>query len=532
MKYIKTFLFFIVLYSHCPFAQGLLINEFLASNVSTFPEMYDFDDYTDWIELYNSDTISYELSGYFLTDDLSEPLKWRISDETIIGPDGYLIIWADDYNESPNVVYTRPYWPWDDYLTQHYHTNFKLNKDGEELGLFQAEQTDTYILIDEGSTWKYLDNGTDQGLAWATLDFDDSNWYQGNAELGYGDGDEATVVSYGPDEGEKHITTYFRKTFDINDLYSIQSLTIQLKRDDGAVVYLNGLELLRSNMPAGIISYDTPASSTVGGSDEDTFFEWTISSNNIANGQNVVAVEIHQVSGSSSDISFDFQMIGTGYNSPVLVDSIAFGDQLTDVSFGRTMQTNIWNYFGEPTPGSSNNRTPINIAEISGSVLSSLESGFYVGVQAIELSTPSENAQIYYTIDGSRPGSTTNLYSGPIFINSTTVLKARTLELDMLQGEILTATYLIDEPNFLSTISLIAEPETLWDSDIGIYENEYKQREIPVTIQYFPSSDEHGFSVNAGARLGGLNIWTKPQKPFTIYLRNRFGDDFISYQLF
>ena len=102
----------------------------------------------------------------------------------------------------------------------------------------------------------------------------------------------------------------------------------------------------------------------------------------------------------------------------------------------------------------------------------------------------------------------------------------------MLPGEILTATYLIDEPNFLSTISLIAEPETLWDSDIGIYENEYKQREIPVTIEYFTQDNELGFTVDAGARLGGLNIWTKPQKPFTIYLRGRFGDDYINYQVF
>ena len=96
----------------------------------------------------------------------------------------------------------------------------------------------------------------------------------------------------------------------------------------------------------------------------------------------------------------------------------------------------------------------------------------------------------------------------------------------------MTSTYFIGEQSYLPSISLVAEPETLWDENIGIYENEFKQREIPVTIHYFTPETDYGFTANAGARLGGLNIWTKPQKPFTIYTRNRFGQDFIHYQLF
>ncbi|SVC01569.1 uncharacterized protein METZ01_LOCUS254423, partial [marine metagenome] len=298
MKQIKTFIIFILFYSHFGYAQDLMINEFLASNVTIYPEMYDFDDYTDWIELYNPNTMTYSLNGFFLTDDLNDPLKWKIPDDTEIESGAYLIIWADDYDEGPGEVYTRPYWPWDDFTTLHYHTNFKISKDGEQLGLFRADQTESYALIEEGSLWKYLDDGTDQGLAWTYIDFDDSAWSAGNAELGYGDGDEETVVSYGPDNNNKYITTYFRHTFNNNNSDDIQTLSIRLKRDDGAIIYLNGIEVLRSNMPAGAISYDTYASSTVSGSDEDTFFEWTISANEITDGQNIVAVELHQVNGS------------------------------------------------------------------------------------------------------------------------------------------------------------------------------------------------------------------------------------------
>ena len=63
--------------------------------------MYDFDDYSDWIELYNPGATSYSLDDFFLTDNLEDPLKWKIPDGTLIESDGYLIIWADDYNESP-----------------------------------------------------------------------------------------------------------------------------------------------------------------------------------------------------------------------------------------------------------------------------------------------------------------------------------------------------------------------------------------------------------------------------------------------
>ena len=107
-------------------------------------------------------------------------------------------------------------------------------------------------------------------------------------------------------------------------------------------------------------------------------------------------------------------------------------------------------------------------------------------------------------------------YIDPIFITNTTVLKARSMGLDKLPSEVLASTYFISEQNYLPTISLSAKPETLWDEDIGIYENEYKQREIPVTIEYFTPENNYQFTVSAGARLGGENIWTKPHKILVI----------------
>ena len=110
-------------------------------------------------------------------------------------------------------------------------------------------------LIAKDSTWRYLDDGSDQGTAWREPDFDDSGWSSGPAELGFEEGDEATLKS--PDG---HITYYFRHEFSAANAASVEALAIELLRDDGAVIYLNGTEIHRSNMPAGDIDYQTLAS--------------------------------------------------------------------------------------------------------------------------------------------------------------------------------------------------------------------------------------------------------------------------------
>ena len=163
-------------------------------------------------------------------------------------------------------------------------------------------------LVPTGSIWKYLDNGSNQGTAWRASSFNDSSWASGPAQLGYGDGDEATVVSFGPSSTSKYITTYFRRAFNVPDPSIYAGLTINLLRDDGAVVYLNGVEVFRSNMPSGTISYTTLASSALGAPQESTFYPSSVPASNLVAGNNVLAVEIHQANATSSDISFELEL--------------------------------------------------------------------------------------------------------------------------------------------------------------------------------------------------------------------------------
>ena len=133
--------------------------------------------------------------------------------------------------------------------------------------------------------------------------------------MGYGDGDEATVLGYGGDANNKHITTYLRHKFTVDDASIYDSLVFNLLRDDGAVVYLNGTEVFRSNMPTGTITNSTLASSAVGGANENTFFEFKAAATLLQNGMNVIAVELHQANATSSDLSFDMSV---GFELPPL----------------------------------------------------------------------------------------------------------------------------------------------------------------------------------------------------------------------
>ncbi|MHC4489396.1 MAG: metallophosphoesterase family protein [Planctomycetota bacterium] len=191
-----------------------------------------------------------------------------------------------------------------------------------------------------GAIWKYLDDGTNQATAWRSPVFDDSTWLSGAAQLGYGDRDEVTVVYCGPSDplcnSNNYITTYFRHSFEVADTSAYNSVNLRILRDDGAVVYLNGTEVLRTNMPGGAITYTTPALSAVGGADETVFHDSTIDPGLLVNGTNVLAVEIHQFAPNSSDISFNLELLLTsdpvpdikanGSDGPI---TIPYGTNLT-----------------------------------------------------------------------------------------------------------------------------------------------------------------------------------------------------------
>jgi hypothetical protein len=161
-------------------------------------------------------------------------------------------------------------------------------------------------LIAQGDEWRYFDKGSIPATDWAGEGYEDGGWATGKAQLGYGDGDEQTIVSYGGDPANKYITTYFRKTITVSDTVGLESLSGRVLFDDGVVVYLNGEEVFRNNLPAGPVNYNTLALDFI--QSENIFYAFSIPRGKLKPGKNVISAEVHQNSASSSDISFDLSL--------------------------------------------------------------------------------------------------------------------------------------------------------------------------------------------------------------------------------
>ena len=167
------------------------------------------------------------------------------------------------------------------------------------------------IFIPKSSFWKYLDNGSDQGTAWKDPGYNDLSWKSGPAQLGYGEDDEATVIDYGGSTTNRYITTYFRKKFNLTseDLES-SGFIISLLKDDGAAVYINGNEVLRSNLPYGLLSHQTYTPISISGNSESFYTCFYIDPSYLIAGENLIAVELHQNYKNSNDLSFDLEFAG------------------------------------------------------------------------------------------------------------------------------------------------------------------------------------------------------------------------------
>lgn len=168
-----------------------------------------------------------------------------------------------------------------------------------------------------GSPWRYLDNGTNPGTAWRQPGFVPTAAWKGPqaGQLGYGEGDETTPpVGFGPDSNNKYPATFFVTTFNVPNaaaLVGLADLTLNVKRDDGIIAYLNGTEIVRDNMPPGSVTHQTYALGNAG-DDGQNFVPFAgLPLNLLTVGTNTLAVQIHQVNANSSDLSFDCRLSAT-----------------------------------------------------------------------------------------------------------------------------------------------------------------------------------------------------------------------------
>ncbi|EJL73103.1 alkaline phosphatase PhoX [Chryseobacterium populi] len=154
------------------------------------------------------------------------------------------------------------------------------------------------FVFNKNSTWRYKDNNQAQVDQWKDANFDISTWSTGDGPLGYGD-----PVTTSTNTGLT--TAYFAKDFTVNLASLSDNMELGVMRDDGIVVYLNGQEVLRDNMPTGVITFSTASSTTIDGAAESVYNVFTIPKSKFVNGNNRISIELHNRTGQSSDLRID-----------------------------------------------------------------------------------------------------------------------------------------------------------------------------------------------------------------------------------
>ncbi len=229
-----------------------------------------------------------------------------------------------------------------------------------------------------------------------------------------------------------------------------------------------------------------------------------------------------------------------------VIDNVTLGAQRPDVSYGRDADGG-WAFFDPPTPGAAN-ASP-SFAVVAGTVAAapafSVPGGRYNGARAVELSTTEPAGVIRYTLDGSKPTPNSPVYSSPIAIATTKVLRARTFAAGRISSATITHTYLINVPANLPAISLATDPAHMFDNIIGIFvqgtnglsvcgkkANWNQPWERPASVEMYDTNGARLFAQDAGLEMFGNCSRNLKFKSFELKARKEYGDNDFSAPLF
>lgn len=231
-----------------------------------------------------------------------------------------------------------------------------------------------------------------------------------------------------------------------------------------------------------------------------------------------------------------------------LIDSIETGRMRTEHSRGRDPGGGGWVYYVNPTPGVMNGDE--GRPGYASTPIASVDAGIFDGSLMIELHPgrfPTAGVpEIRFTLDGSDPTSSSPVHIDPVHIETTATLRATAFGQDLHPSKILTHTYIINEPCDLPVVSVVTDPDNLWDPETGIYAlgddaqtefpfygaNFWNDWERPAHIEHFGADGGLRFELDAGLRIHGGISRALDQKSFRIMARGGYGTDRIECTIF
>lgn len=256
----------------------------------------------------------------------------------------------------------------------------------------------------------------------------------------------------------------------------------------------------------------------------------------------VIGSEVH----TNFALSKGGEFVGLSSPTGALIDSVTFGPQETDISYGRNPELySQWVFFATPTPGSRNGQAFTGFASAP---RLSLFGGFYTGTQTLEMIPDGFGDQLRYTTDGTLPTATSTLYAGPIAITQTTAFRVAAFGTGKVPSEVITNTYFINEPVNLPVFSIVTDPDGLFSNQNGIYvtgtngrrgdcdetiRNVNQDWERAINLEFYEVDGSTALNHGAGLKImGGCSRTRYPQKSFSLHARSMYGEGSFKYPLF
>lgn len=497
---------------------GLYINEFMASNATTICD--SFGSYSDWIELYNSTDTDMDISGFGISDNLSQPMKYRFPDGTTIAAKGYLVVFCSGNEGMQN---------------GELHAPFGLRSYGEDVVI--ANRAGRII-----DSYSFKNQETDVSMARMP---DGTGEFQSNSQpspgypntgAGYSAFDAANRLPL----GGVYISEFGGSTG------SVASDWVELHNSTGSAVSLAGYGL--SNNPKNPAKWVFPDISIEPG---EYLLLYATGSADKAQKKNL---KLNFCISSTGETLFFFDPNGK------LIDKLSTGRMKSGQSYGRDGSDNRF-YYAEPTPGAQNGKGYEGITQLPAF---SVTPGIYDDAVTVAI-TAGEGETIRYTTDCTTPNASSQVYSGELSISKNSVIRAAAFRDGYLSGDVATATYLFrsDGVNHaLPVVTLVTDPDNLWNSKTGIYATgnqfdpdaasyadtlksaTYYQAkfateeqvdtiwEKPAAFSLFDDNGKQVFTQNVGIRIAGSFGRGRAQKGFNVIARKEYGKGSMEYPFF
>jgi len=523
-------------------SQGLRINEAVSVNPGY---LTDADgDSPDWFEVINPELSAVNLAGWSVTDDRKEPGKWIVA-QGLLQPSGRMVVFASGKNRTPEVS------GWN-------------------------------TVIANQNPCKYTIGSASLSPSWRFRQFSETGWLDGKVSVGFGDNDDATVISPAG-------SVFIRIHFSVEDTALIQSGFLFADYDDGFVAWLNGAEIVRANM-AGV--KDTPpawnayaasiheAAMYSGGKPDK--FQLSRFKHLLVPGDNVLAVQVHNSDAASSDLTFiPFLVFGmksggnTGKPLPAVcevprqeyhtnfslsssgetlylihpdgtaADSVTLPAMTSGLSWARIPDgSDSWQLTQVPTPGQPNPSTGFPGA--APPVQLTVTGGAYTSPFQVPKPLPVSGETIRYTLNGMEPTASSPAFSSAVLISKTSVLKTRSFKSGFLPGPVTTETFLISSPHKIPVVSISVDSLWFFQPDTGIYvmgpnasgsfpyfgANFWLDKEVPVYWELFDETGKKQTQFGSGLKIFGAYSRGQAQRSFALFARPEYGSKEFDYPLF